>query len=264
VSSRTPPAEPSASQAAPPAVSLEHVSVEFASRDSTRPVLNDLSLELAAGEFVALVGRSGCGKTTVLNLVAGLIHPAAGTLSVLGTTPRRARPSLGYMFARDALFPWRTALSNVEIGLELKNVPASVRREKAAALLKRLGLEAAADKIPAHLSHGMRQRVALARTWATDPMLLLMDEPFAALDAQTREVVRAEFLEFWESSRRTVLFVTHDLDEALLLADRVILLGDGDIRREVVVPFERPRLIESLEKNEAFIAMREDLRKYLA
>lgn len=246
------------------AVSLKGVTVAFTEDGVEREILSKLDLDFAEGEFVALVGRSGCGKTTVLNLVAGIVQPVEGTLSVLGTTPRAARPRLGYMFARDALFPWRTALRNVEIGLELRNVPAAVRREKALDLLGRLGLQGAAGKIPAHLSHGMRQRVALARTWATDPMLLLMDEPFAALDAQTRETVRAEFLAFWESSRRTVLFVTHDLDEALLLADRVVLLSDGDIRREITVPFERPRLAQHLEQDPAFIDMREELRAYLA
>ncbi|MCB1466921.1 MAG: ABC transporter ATP-binding protein, partial [Rhizobiaceae bacterium] len=203
------------------------------------------------------------GKTTILNMVAGLLEPTGGDVDVLGKQPRQARWEMSYMFARDALLPWRSAIANVEIGLELRGVAGRKRTEIARDLLRRMRLDGAENKLPSQLSHGMRQRVALARTWATDPKLLLMDEPFAALDAQTREAVRAEFLAFWEASRRTVIFVTHDLDEALLMADRVLLLGGGRILREHRVEFARPRVQRTLEDDQDFRDLRDDLRAYL-
>lgn len=245
-------------------VSLAGVNMIF-NDDAGNPVevLKQVDLTFGEGEFVALVGKSGCGKTTILNMVAGLLTPTNGTVTVLGRAPEKVRKKLGYMFARDALLPWRSARGNVEVGLEVHGVPKAERTRKAKDLLGRLGLGDAEDKLPSQLSHGMRQRVALARTWAIDPQVLLMDEPFAALDAQTRDTVRAEFLEFWESMQRTVIFVTHDLDEALLMADRVLLLGAGEVLREHTIPFARPRNPEELEQDPKFRDLREDLRAYL-
>jgi NitT/TauT family transport system ATP-binding protein len=242
------------------------VSVDFTSgRAGVRRVVSNLSLEIPRGQFVALIGANGCGKTTILNLVSGLVRPTVGDVTVEGEPPRVGRADVGYMFARDALLPWRTALQNVELGLELRGLERRARRERAAAILERLRLAAAVNKYPAELSQGMRQRVALARTWATDPELLLMDEPFAALDAHTRSSVRDQFLDIWDNElqRKTVLFVTHDLTEALLLADRIVTIAHGTIRSDVAVPYGRPRdqreLIMRSEYGNLYDALQRDL-----
>ena len=226
-----------------PALNFDDVSVVFETPDGQRnTVLSNFSLEVPRGQLVVLVGRSGCGKTTVLNLAAGLISPTSGSVTVLGATPRSARPRLGFMLARDALLPWRTALGNVTYGLELRKMAKAKRIEVARRWLEAVHLGDAEKRWPWQLSQGMRQRVALARTWALDPDLLLMDEPFAALDAQTRESVQEEFVSLWQEMRdRTVLFVTHDIVEALALADRIVLIGRGRILEDVMLPFERPR-----------------------
>jgi NitT/TauT family transport system ATP-binding protein len=239
------------------AISLSGVTVSFDAQGA--PALDDVSLECAPGEFLVLVGRSGSGKTTILNLVSGLLDPTSGTVEVLGTSARNARSRLGYMFARDALLPWRTAQRNVELGLEILHTDRATRRRIAAEMLERLHLGHAARRLPWQLSQGMRQRVALARTWARDPALLLMDEPFSALDAQTRLAVQEEFLTLWSGTDRSVLLVTHDLTEALLLADRVILLGNGRILREVVVPFARPRSLTDLPHADEFRRLEREL-----
>ncbi|MCY1136401.1 ABC transporter ATP-binding protein [Actinoplanes sp. Pm04-4] len=201
-------------------------------------VLDDLSLTVAEGQFVAVVGASGVGKSTLLNVVSGLVPASSGEVTVFGRPPRAGRADVGYMFARDALLPWRTALRNVELGPELRGSPAPARH-----MLELVAQGPAADQYPSQLSSGMRQRVALARTLAAGPDLLLMDEPFAALDALTRSSVRDLLLDIWgnEEHRRTVVFVTHDLAEALLLADRVVTLAGGGIRSDVGVPYGRPR-----------------------
>lgn len=231
------------------AVSLTGVSVDFpVGGGAYRRVLDDFSLSCLRGEFVALIGASGCGKTTILNVAAGLLEPSDGEVSIFDAKPRVGRPDVGYMFARDGLLPWRTARQNVELGLEMHHVSRAKRRKRALGLLASVGLADAADKRAGELSQGMRQRVALARTWATEPRLLLMDEPFAALDAQTRESVRAEFLRIWDVAEpKTVLFVTHDLAEAITLADRVVAIGDGRTLSDLQVPFDRPRVFEDLQ-----------------
>lgn len=252
-----------ATEARPVAV-VENVCMDFKTvgSDPTR-ILHDVSLTCAPGEFVVLIGKSGCGKTTILNLLAGLIDPSAGTVEVLGTQPRQARRRLAYMFARDALMPWRNAVRNVEYGLQLRGVPRAVRRERALLMLDRVGLDGAARFHPWQLSQGMRQRVALARTWALEPEMLLMDEPFAALDSQTKVKMRAQFAAMWERTRPGVVFVTHDLTEALLLGDRVILVKDGRIDLEVTVPFERPREMEELLYDPEFQDLERQLRNRL-
>ncbi|MBB3044190.1 ABC transporter ATP-binding protein [Nocardioides soli] len=226
---------------------IRDLTVEFPdpTTGGSNVVLRGIDLDVAAGEFVALIGRSGCGKTTLLNVLAGLVRPTSGEVTVAGLAPAQARSEIGYMFARDALLPWRTALGNVEYGMELhRKVPRSERRTRATRYLERVHMGHAAKQWPWQLSQGMRQRVALARTWALEPQVLLMDEPFAALDAQTRMSVHAEFLDVWESSKKSVVFVTHDLTEALQLADRVVLLSDGRIAEDITVPFARPRTAE--------------------
>jgi NitT/TauT family transport system ATP-binding protein len=251
----------------PSTVSIKSVNVQFAGQagEAQRPVLSDFSLDAADGEFIALIGPSGCGKTTILNFVAGLVKPTSGSVALFGTPPRTGRSDVGYMFARDALMPWRTARHNVELGLELRKFPKHERRARAIALLEQVHLGPAADKYPAELSQGMRQRVALARTWAANPRLLLMDEPFAALDAQTRASVRDGFLEIWdEAQRKTVLFVTHDISEALLLADRVVTIGHGALLTDVRVPFERPRSQAELLKLPEYQDLYDKLHRDLA
>ena len=240
------------------AVSLRHVTVSFDDPATGAPnrVLDDLTLSSPPGEFLVLVGRSGCGKTTVLNVLSGLIDDVDGEVTVNGRTAREARSSLGYMFARDALIPSRTALGNVEVGLEIRGVARAERREVARRLLDTLGLGDAHRRYPWQLSQGMRQRVALARTWALNPELVLMDEPFAALDAQTRESVRAQFVELWEHRRSNVVFVTHDLSEALLLGDRVVLLGQrGAIIEDLRLDFPRPRDPATLPYTDEFVEL---------
>lgn len=222
------------------------------------PVLSAIDLDIEPGSFVVLVGRSGCGKTTLLNAIAGMEGVDQGTIEVLGMNPRAARRHVGYMPARDALMPWRTAQRNVEYPLELRGVPRAERRRIAREQLEKLHLGEAGDRWPWQLSHGMRQRVALARTWAPGPDLLLMDEPFAALDAQTRASAQRQLLDIWERDRKTVVFVTHDLAEALLLADRVVLLGGGHVVRDLKVPFSRPRTLEVSMSSE-FQALRHEL-----
>ncbi|TQC42039.1 ABC transporter ATP-binding protein [Rhodococcus sp. WS4] len=237
------------------AASLSGVTVEF--RDivtgATTTVLDGLDLECRREELLVIVGPSGCGKTTVLNLLAGLVDQQAGTVLVGGRAPRAARDELGYMFARDALIPSRTALGNVEVGLEVRGVPRKERRERARGLLATLGLVDAERRYPWQLSQGMRQRVALARTWALDPRLILMDEPFAALDAQTRESMREEFLSLWERTRSGIVLVTHDLTEALLMGDRVVIMGArGRIAGDFSLPFGRPRDPSTLPYTDEF------------
>ncbi|MGO2684760.1 MAG: ABC transporter ATP-binding protein [Microbacterium sp.] len=247
------------------AVRVDDVTVRFPDpAGGTKTVLSALDLQVERGQFTALVGRSGCGKTTLLNLIAGLVDASDGSVSVLGKSPRAARSELGFMLARDALLPWRTAGRNVEYGLELRGMSKTTRREVADSWLKAVHLGDAAKLWPWQLSQGMRQRVALARTWALDPEVLLMDEPFAALDAHTRVAVQAEFLRLWQGERaRTVVFVTHDLGEAITLADRIILLSDGNIVDDVTVGIPRPRDNEAIVEHPRYIELHRDLREKL-
>ena len=250
-----------------PAVALRSVTVGFgANGRAPRRVLTGLSLDVGKGQLVALVGASGCGKTTLLNLVAGLVGPSSGEAAVFGEPPRVGRQDVGYMFARDSLLPWRTARQNVELGLEVQGWGRRARRDMAARLLDRVDLSSALDMYPSELSQGMRQRVALARTLATDPALLLMDEPFAALDAQTRASVRSVFLGIWddELDRKTVLFVTHDLAEALLVADRVVSIAGGQVRTDVQVPWRRPRDERSIFRQPDYSELYDTLHADLA
>jgi NitT/TauT family transport system ATP-binding protein len=249
-----------------PPVRFDHLSVEFpsdAKGGAPNRVISDVSLTCEPGEFVVLIGPSGCGKTTALNVLAGLIEPSEGDVQVLGVTPREARSQLGYMLARDALLPWRTALGNVEFALEIRGVERSTRCTIAREYLELVGLDHAARRYPWQLSHGMRQRVALARTWATDPKLVLMDEPFSALDAQTRSSVREEFLRIWERERHSVVFVTHDLNEAILLGDRIVLLNHGEVQLDARVPFDRPRDALHLQELPEFHDFRRQLWELL-
>jgi len=214
-----------------------------ASQDRLLHVLGDVSFDVRQGEVVSLIGESGCGKTTLLKIIQGLIRMDAGAVLVDDlpvTTPGRDR---GFVFQHASLLPWRTARQNVEFGLELQGVAAPARAERARQLLDLVGLGQAGDRYPHQLSGGMQQRVGLARALAIDPAVLLMDEPFSALDAQTREVLQAELLRIHAHTAKTTVFVTHDLDEAIYLSDRVIVIAakPGRVKQVIDVPFPYPR-----------------------
>ncbi len=213
-----------------------------------------ISLGIAPGEFVSVVGPSGCGKTTILNLIAGLIEAQSGRVLVAGAPPKAGRHDVAYMLARDSLYPWLTAQRNAELGNELRRMPGSERAERARRLLETVGLRGFERAYPKHLSQGMRQRVALARTFAMPSQVLLMDEPFGALDAQTKLQLEDVLLGLWQSERRTVLFVTHDLAEAVVLSDRVVVMSarPGRIVADIAIDLPRPRSVRALQKDPRF------------
>ena len=244
-----------------PAISVDSVTHYFAKSGSKEytQVLTDVSLEITAGHFVALVGPSGCGKTTLLNMIAGLVHPTHGEVRRDGSRVTKPDRDVAYMLARAALLPWRTARKNVEFGLELRGVPREERAETADRLLELTGLKDFAKSYPSQLSQGMRQRVALARTLAIEPKFILMDEPFAALDAQTKLTHQEEFVRIWEHTGSTAVLVTHDLSEAILMADRVVVFSarPGRIKADIEIPLSRPRDLETLRFDETYIDIQE-------
>ncbi len=239
-----------------PAIELRNLTVQFGARDASPLLAVDrASFVAAVGEFVSIVGPSGCGKTTILNALAGLLsEPPEGGIRVLGNTPFAGNPDIAYMLARDSLLPWRTTLGNAAYGMEIRNVGKAERVERAAALLRQVGLGDFANHYPKALSHGMRQRCALARTFALDSRILLMDEPFGALDVQTKLQLEDLLLDLWSAERRTVLFVTHDLAEAVALSDRVIVLSPrpGRIVADVAIDLPRPRSARALQMQPHF------------
>ncbi|WP_405977989.1 ABC transporter ATP-binding protein [Streptomyces sp. NBC_00158] len=236
------------------AARIEHVSKSFSGPAGSQLVLDDISLDVAPGEFVTLLGASGCGKSTLLNLVAGLDKPSAGSIETTG------RPAL--MFQEHALFPWLTAGKNIELALRLRGVAKAERKPEAERLLELVRLGGAYGKRVHELSGGMRQRVALARALAQDSRLLLMDEPFAALDAITRDVLHGELTRIWEETGLSVLFVTHNVREAVRLAQRVVLLSSrpGRVAKEWTVDIPQPRRIEDADVAELSLEITEHLR----
>jgi NitT/TauT family transport system ATP-binding protein len=210
--------------------------------------IKSVDLHVSRGEFVCLLGPSGCGKSTLLDIIAGLEPPTTGDIIVEGQVMHGPSPKLAMVFQPMSLFPWRTALANVELGLELKGVGADARRQTAMAMIELVGLRGFEDKYPSQLSGGMNQRIAIARALALDPDILLMDEPFGALDEQTRRLMGLELLRIWDRTRKTIVFVTHSIDEAIQLSDRIVLMSarPSTIRDEIPVPLPRPRTIESL------------------
>ena len=244
---------PASAPAPPPAVRIEHVSKRFGKGPV---VLDDVSLDIAPGEFVCLLGASGCGKSTLLNLIAGLEQASAGSIQ----TPAGGS---AVMFQESALMPWLTARRNVELALRLRGVPRAQRREAAIALLDTVNLADAAEKRPHELSGGMRQRVALARALAQDRPVLLMDEPFAALDAITRDLLHEELERVWRATGRTIVFVTHNVREAARLGQRVVLLGSrpGRVVQEWHIAKTTGRRIESPEVASLSVEITEQLRK---
>lgn len=226
----------------------------FVGSSEPEAVLQDIDLAVSRGELVSLIGPSGCGKTTLLNIAAGLEPLQTGEVTVAGGRPKAGSPKVGYMFARDALLPWRTALQNVELSMEGSSLSRRDRRDRARSALASVGLERAEESFPAQLSQGMRQRVALARTVAPEPDVLLMDEPFGALDAQTKLLVQDHFMQLRERLGVTVVLVTHDLAEAIALGDRVVIMSrkPGRIRADFRIELSRPRSIVSLQGDQEF------------
>ena len=240
-------------------VDISRLSVKYKSRGETTVALETTDLLLKPGTFTALIGPSGCGKSTLLNVVAGFVAPTTGGVVVDGRGVVEPDPSVGVIFQNFALFPWFTARGNVEFSLKRFAIPRAERRERALQALSEVGLAAHAQKYPGQLSGGMKQRVAIARTLAADPSVLLMDEPFGALDAQTRLRMQELLMQLWENRRTTVLFVTHDVDEALRLADVVYVMspGPGRIVEKVDVDLARPRPVERMDED--FLALRSRL-----
>ena len=226
----------------PPKLAVSHLSKWFGDLEALRGI----DLEVEHGEFISVVGPSGCGKTTFLRIVAGLEHATAGDVVLDGRVVSEPGTDRGFVFQNDSLLPWRTVLANAVIGREVAGAIGSADRKRTMELLKLVGLEGFEHYYPRQLSGGMRQRVNLARALAIDPKILLMDEPFAALDAQTREIMQAELLRIWERGHKTVLFVTHQIDEAVFLSDRVMVFArrPGRLQEEIKIALPRPRALE--------------------
>ena len=228
---------------AQPILSARHVTKSFGEIAAVR----DLSLDIAEGEFVCLLGASGCGKSTMLSLFAGFTQPTAGHVMLRGAPITRIEPRCGMVFQSYALFPWKTVRGNVEFGLKMQGVGRTQRRARAQAFVDLVKLTGFEDRYPAELSGGMQQRVTLARILAADPEVLLMDEPFAALDAMTRQIMQAELLRIHAASGKTTLFVTHSIDEALILSDRIVVMSarPGRVKAVVANPLPTPRLVSA-------------------
>jgi NitT/TauT family transport system ATP-binding protein len=226
-----------------PRVRVDGVGRRYDTPQGGVQALKGISFDVDAGEFVCLVGPSGSGKTTLFRIIAGLEEPTAGTVYLAGDPVEGPGPNLGLVFQEYHLFPWRTVSGNVGFGLEKQGVDSTERQERVRELLELVGLDGFADSYPRDLSGGMKQRVSLARALAVDPDLLLMDEPFGAVDAQTKRMLQDELLDIWSETEKTILFVTHDVEEAVKLADRVIVMATepGRIRETVDIEMERPR-----------------------
>jgi NitT/TauT family transport system ATP-binding protein len=251
-----------------PALALADITCRFASRDERSDAyiaVANASLVIGRGEFVSVVGPTGCGKSTLLNVAAGLLEPSSGTVEVFGErlvaadgVNRRA----GYMFQADALMPWRTGIGNVVAGLEFRGVPSAQAIAQGEEWLRRVGLAGFGDRYPHQMSGGMRKRLALAQTLILSPDILLMDEPFSALDVQTRQLMENELLALWAEDRKSVLFITHDLEEAIALSDRVVVLSAGPGTRPIgdfKVDLPRPRDVSEIRMTPAFLDLHREI-----
>jgi NitT/TauT family transport system ATP-binding protein len=235
-------------------LSIEHLSKSYRKGDQSVEALRDVSIDIADGEFVSIVGASGCGKTTLLRMLDGLIAPSAGTIRLDDRPIDGPGYGRAFVFQQDRLLPWRNVLANVMLGTEIQGHKASVDRERAAQFIELVGLGGFEKHYPHELSGGMRQRVNLARALTSEPEVLLLDEPFASLDAQTREIMQAELLRVWRETRKTAIFVTHQIDEAVYLSDRVVVLTvrPGRIKEIVKIDLPRPREL-AVKRTPAFV-----------
>jgi sulfonate transport system ATP-binding protein len=258
------------------ALALEGIQVTFVSPDGARyTAIRDTTVRVAPGEFVSVVGPTGCGKSTLLNVAAGLLQPSSGRASVFGQALAGLNRKAGYLFQSEALMPWRTALANVTAGLEFRGVEKAEAQKQGRAWLQRVGLGGFGERYPHQLSGGMRKRVALAQTLILDPEIVLMDEPFAALDIQTRHLMENQLLELWSANRKSVVFITHDLEEAISLSDRVVVMSAGPESHpigEFAIDLPRPRDVAEIRLTPRFVelhgliwgAMREEVLKSYA
>jgi NitT/TauT family transport system ATP-binding protein len=244
------------------AIELRGVTKRFVTSAGTAfTALRDLDLTVRAGEFVAVVGPTGCGKSTTLSLISGLEPPSLGTVNVFGKPVTGVETQVGYVFQRDAVFPWKSVLDNVAIGPRFRGVSHAEADDRAREWITRVGLAGFERYYPHQLSGGMRKRVALAQTLITGPRILLMDEPFSALDVQTRVLMENELLALWSTTGASVVFVTHDLEEAIALADRVVVItaGPGTVKGTYVVDLPRPRNIAEIRFNPRFVQLYEEI-----
>jgi NitT/TauT family transport system ATP-binding protein len=243
------------------ALELLDISCTFRSKDERGQrytAVAGTSLRVRAGEFVSVVGPTGCGKSTLLNVGAGLLEPSSGTVKVFGQPLSGINTRAGYMFQTEALMPWRSALANVMLGLQYRGMPDQEARALAEQWLARVGLTGFGDRYPHELSGGMRKRTALAQVLALDPDIILMDEPFSALDVQTRQLMENEVLELWAAKRKAVLFITHDLDEAIAMSDRVVVLSAGPATHpigEFAIDLARPRDVAEVRTHPRFVEL---------
>ncbi len=244
-----------------PALQLHDVACTFVSKDDPGQrytAVQGVTLTVGAGEFVSVVGPTGCGKSTLLNVAAGLLQPSTGRVHVFGKPLAGINTRAGYMFQAESLMPWRTALANVMAGLEFRNFAAAEARTQAEDWLRRVGLGGFGDRYPHQLSGGMRKRTSLAQTLALDPDIILMDEPFSALDIQTRQLMENEVLDLWAKKRKAVLFITHDLDEAIAMSDRVVIMSAGPAARligEFNIDIARPRDVAEVKMTPRFVEL---------
>jgi NitT/TauT family transport system ATP-binding protein len=244
-----------------PALLLNDISCTFISKENRAQrytAVANTTLAIAPGEFVSVVGPTGCGKSTLLNVGAGLLQPSSGEVSVFGEPLDGINRRAGYMFQAEALMPWRSALENVIAGLQFRGMPDADARALGEQWLARVGLQGFGDRYPHQLSGGMRKRVALAQTLILDPDIILMDEPFSALDIQTRQLMENEVLDLWSARRKAVLFITHDLDEAIAMSDRVVVLSAGPATHpigEFIIDLPRPRDVAEVRAHPRFVEL---------
>lgn len=248
-----------------PALALEHITCTFASRErqgERYTAVRDTTIAVGEGEFVSVVGPTGCGKSTLLNVAAGLLQPSAGKVRVLGEPLAGINAKAGYMFQAESLMPWRSALDNVRAGLEFAGVERTESERRSLEWLARVGLAGFEQRYPHELSGGMRKRVALAQILILDPRLLLMDEPFSALDVQTRQLMENELLDLWSADRKSVLFITHDLEEAIALSDRLVVLSAGPATHPIgdyAIDLPRPRDVNEIRLTPHFVELHTEI-----
>ena len=244
-----------------PAIELQGVACTFISKDAPGQrytAVDQVDLRVGAGEFVSVVGPTGCGKSTLLNVAAGLLEPSKGSARIFGEPLKGINSRAGYMFQAESLMPWRTGLRNVMAGLQFRGVPEPEARERAQEWLARVGLADFGDRYPHQMSGGMRKRAALAQTLVLDPDIILMDEPFSALDIQTRQLMENEVLSLWQAKKKAVLFITHDLDEAIAMSDRVVVMSAGPASHpmgEFAIDLPRPRDVAEVKTQPRFLEL---------